>query len=358
VFVTHAPGDDDSLYVVEQPGRIRIVRDGAVLAEPFLDISDGVRFFQERGLLGLAFHPDYAANGRFFVYYTPASEMRNVVAEYARSADDPDRAAEDEVRRLLRPQDPDSNHNGGMLAFGPDGRLYVGMGDGGGGCDRHPPNGNAQDLDSPFGKLHRLDVDAAERDFAASGNPFVEAAGLDTIWAYGLRNPWRFSFDRETGDLYIGDVGQDQFEEINFQPASSGGGENYGWRDFEGEVSSTASGCEPTGLVEDHVPPILAIPHGIDRTVVRQAQSVAGGYVYRGQAIPALRGAYLYGDFGSRDVGAFRYCAAEDRLVGHQRLSGLTGAGRGLASFGQDSRGELYLVYVESGEVLRIVPAP
>jgi glucose/arabinose dehydrogenase len=352
VYVTQAPEDDESLYVVEQPGRIKIVRGGSILSPPFLDISSRVDFGGERGLLGLAFHPDYAQNGRFFIYYTPAGEMRNVVAEYARDPDDPDQADPEEVRRLIEPQDPDPNHDGGMLTFGPDGYLYAGMGDGGGACDRHGENGNAQDLSSPFGKIHRFDVDAADQGFAAEGNPFLGQEGLDTIWAYGLRNPWRFSFDRATGDLYIGDVGQNAFEEINFESASSDGGENYGWRDFEGTEPSTASGCSPTGLVEDHHGPILTYPHPPG-----EGRSVNGGYVYRGQAIPELRGVYFYGDFVSNEVRAFRYCNGQ--VVGDQGVEGLSGGapdvGRGLASFGQDNAGELYVVRLVSGTVKRIV---
>jgi glucose/arabinose dehydrogenase len=353
VFVIQAPGDSKAFYVVEQPGRIRVVRDGAVRPEAFLDMADRVDFGGERGLLGLAFHPDYERNGRFFVYYTPAVERRNVLAEYRRSDSDRYRADSAEVRRLLEPRDPRVNHNGGMIAFGPDGYLYVGMGDGGGRCDRFGEIGNAQDLGSLFGKLHRLDVDAPERGFAARGNPFEGREGArEQVWAYGLRNPWRFSFDRQTRDLYIGDVGQDEFEEVNWQPADSGGGENYGWRDFEGLASSTVSGCKPTGRVREHAKPIVVYALDSKDDVIRGGCSVIGGYVYRGDAIPELRGSYLYGDYCSDDVAAFRH--VEGRVEDHRRLDGLRGLGEGLASFGEDHAGELYVVFQTSGHVKRI----
>jgi glucose/arabinose dehydrogenase len=354
--VVQAPGDRESLYIVEQPGRIRIVRGGRVLGEPFLDMRSRVDFGGERGLLGLAFHPEYEHNGRFFLYYTPADAKRIVLAEYARSGDEDDRADPSEVRRLLDPRDPRPNHNGGMITFGPDGRLYVGMGDGGGGCDRFGKIGHGQDLGVPFGKLHRLDVDADERGFAAAGNPFAEREGaMPQIWAYGLRNPWRFSFDRATGDLYIGDVGQDRYEEINVQPAGSDGGENYGWRDYEGFEPSTVSGCEPTGRVEDHTEPVMAYALDSQDEVIRDGCSVIGGHVYRGEAIPRLQGTYLYGDHCSDDVGSFRM--RDGRAVDHARVKGLQGLGQGLSSIGVDLDGELYIAYLGSGEVKRIVDA-
>ncbi len=356
VFATQAPGRPGDVFVVEQGGRIRIWRSGGTLDTPFLDIRDRVRHAGERGLLGLAFHPDFETNGRFFVYYTPSGAMRNVVAEYRRSPDDPDVADSTELRRLLNPMDPEGNHNGGMLAFGPDGYLYVGMGDGGGGCDRHGSIGNAQDLESPFGKIHRLDVDAAGSRLAPADNPFVGATGLDTIWAYGLRNPWRFSFDRVTGDLYVGDVGQNTWEEVTVQPAGTPAGRNYGWRDYEGLERSTASGCMPTGRVteENHFRPALTVRLGSSDEVVRDACAIIGGYVYRGSAIPQLRGYYLYGDFCSGDVAAFRYC--DGMVVGHQRLT-IEGRANRLASFGEGLDGELYLVFL-SGRVQRLVPGP
>lgn len=356
VYVTQAPGDDASLYVVEQPGRIRVVRDGQVRGTPFLDMRSNVAFppgYTERGLLGLAFHPDYESNGRFFVYYTEAGSFRNVLAEYQRSSSDPLQANPTEQRRLISVEDTEDNHNGGMITFGPDGHLYVGMGDGGGACDDHGADGNGQNRETYFGAIHRLDPDASA-PHAADGNPFVGGSGLDTMWAYGLRNPWRFSFDRKTGDLYIGDVGQNQFEELDVQPAASNGGENYGWRDFEGTEPSSVSNCSPPGLVDDHAEPILTYPIRGDSGPVQGGCSIIGGYVYRGSAIPGLQGVYLYGDFCSNDVAALRYCNGQ--VMGNQNVQSLSGQGSGLTSFGQDLDGELYIVWRDSGRVDKIVP--
>lgn len=349
VFLTQAPGDAETLFVVEKAGYIRAIRDGAVLPTPFLDIDAVVSSGGEMGLLGLAFHPDYETNGRFFVYYTPSG--RNVVAEYRRSDGDPLVADRTEIDRLVDIPDPESNHNGGMLAFGPDGFLYVAMGDGGAGGDPHGPIGNGQNLQTLLGKILRLDVEAAASEYVAAGNPFTSPDGLPQIWAYGLRNPWRFSFDRFTGDLYIADVGQNAVEEVDFQPASSMGGENYGWRAFEG--SSVFDGSL-AGMVTNHTPPIFEVGHDSTTEVLRGACSITGGYVYHGTAIPALRGAYLFGDACSDDVAAFRYCEGE--VMGAQRIPSLNGLGAQLSSFGEDHDGELYLIYHASGDVLKIVP--
>jgi len=360
LYMTQPPGESETLFVVERAGRILRVRDGEVQSPPFLDIRDSIEDgFGEQGLLGLAFHPDYQQNGRFFVFYTAASGGANVVAEYRRESSDPDVADPGEVRRLLEVSDTQDNHNGGMMTFGPDGRLYVAMGDGGGACDQgggqHSDEGNGQDTSNLFGTILRLDVDAADREFAASDNPFVGGEGRDQIWAYGLRNPWRFSFDAETGDMYIADVGQDVIEEVDVLPAGTGGGQNYGWRGFEGSETSDVSGC-PTDVVseiDDHVPPIFEYRQGREEGVtIRNGASITGGYVYRGDSIPGLRGYYLYGDFVSDDIAALRYCDGE--VVDNERLSGLVAAGDGLASFARDNAGELYLVYLSSGEILKI----
>ena len=351
-FVTQAPGDDETLYVLERPGRILLVRDGELLEEPFLDIRKrvGTRH-QERGLLGIAFHPDYADNGRFFIYYTPRRAHENVVAEYRRASTDPPRASSKEVRRLVEFEDPEDNHNGGMLAFGPDGHLFVGMGDGGGAGDRHGEIGNGQNQETLLGSILRLDVDAPERDFAAEDNPFVDTKGSPQIWAWGLRNPWRFSFDKKTGDLYVGDVGQNEIEEIDFEPADSEGGRNYGWRAYE---ANDIYDEDLVDRVDEHAAPIATFRHGSSDSPIRGGCSVTGGYVYRGDEIDGLQGAYLYGDYCSKDVAAFRYC--DGQVVGHRRIPGLTGLSRGLGSFGQGNDGELYLVYHGSGAVKRIVP--
>jgi len=250
LYLTQPPGESETLYVVEQPGRVLRVRDGNVLDEPFLDIRDRVgRSHNERGLLGLAFHPNYQENGRLFIYYTPAAAHKNVVAEYRHAGDATDGEME-EHRRLVEVEDPEGNHNGGMVAFGPDRYLYAAMGDGGGAGDQHGDIGNGQNKSTLLGSILRLDVDAPDREFAPEDNPFAGGTpGADQIWAWGLRNAWRFSFDSETGDLYIGDVGQNEIEEIDFQPADSDGGENYGWRAYEGddvfEATINVSGVEP-----------------------------------------------------------------------------------------------------------------
>lgn len=353
LYVTQAPGDENRLFVVEKPGVIKIVEDGEVLSKPFLDIQSRVdTSHNERGLLGLAFHPDYRENGRFFVDYTrKAAPGRNTVAEYHRSQDNPNRANPEEVRRLVDVEDPEGNHNGGMITFGPDGLLYVAFGDGGGAGDRHGDIGNGLNKETLFGSLLRLDVDAPDNDFIPDKNPFVvEDDGRDEIFAYGLRNPWRFSFDRETGHLYIGDVGQNKIEEIDVQTADTPPGQNYGWAAYEGgEVFRQGL----TDLVEDHAKPITTYRHQASDGVIRNGASVVGGYVYRGSNIPNLQGYYLYGDTYTRDVGAFYYCEGE--AVNHRRLPALEGQGRALVSFGQDNAGELYVVYHRSGEVKKII---
>lgn len=355
VFLTQAPGNSDTLWVVERAGRIRLVRDGDLLPTPFLDIrtivEDG---YNEQGLLGLAFHPDYATNGRFFVYYTAPE---NTVAEY-RVSDSPDVASSTQVAVLVSIEDPDLNHNGGMLAFGPDGFLYAGTGDGGGSCDDHGPTsggarlGNSLNLQSYLGKLLRFDVDAPDDDYVAAGNPFSGDAGLPLIFAYGLRNPWRFSFDRQTGDLYIADVGQGAKEEIDFIAAGSAGGQNFGWRRYEGLGSSAASGCSDLPTVEGALDPIY--DYGRTRgDTPRSGCSTTGGYVYRGTEIPALRGAYLFGDYCSTDIAAFRYCDGEVRGV--QRVPGLTVNAYTLGSFGEDNAGNIYTLDLSGGWISKVV---
>jgi glucose/arabinose dehydrogenase len=350
VFATTAPGAADTLFVVEKTGTIAVVRDGARVGT-FLDLRAGLLTDGEQGLLGLAFHPDYATNRRFFVFFTPGGPRRNVVAEFRRSEDDPDAADPTEVARLVEENDSESNHNGGMLAFGPDGYLYVAMGDEGGGDDRHGEIGNGLDTSTLFGKILRLDVDADEADYAAAGNPFSGAAGLPQIFHYGVRNPWRFSFDRATGDLWIADVGQGRFEEINLLPAGTPGGRNLGWAEFEG-FEPTPGRPDLEGLVTDHYEPLIAYGRGEEPV---GGNSISGGYVYRGAAIPTLRGWYLYGDFGSPHVGAVRVCDGEVR--DHLRATGLSSRGSGLVSFGEDADGELLIVYIGSGNVVRVVAA-
>jgi glucose/arabinose dehydrogenase len=353
VHVTAPRLDARRVFIVEQPGRIRVVEDGVLLETPFLAIGNRVSCCGERGLLSLAFHPDYASNGRFFVNYTDRSGD-TVVARYQVGAE-PNRADADSEQILLTIAQPFANHNGGQLAFGPDGYLYVGMGDGGSGGD---PRENAQNDASLLGKLLRLDVDVEAPPFYAvpPDNPRAAAGPrLGLIWAKGLRNPWRFSFDRATGDLYIGDVGQNRFEEIDVQPAASRGGENYGWDIFEGNACfepDPAPTC-PDQLPPDFTPPVLAYAQE------GNGCSVTGGVVYRGCALPDLHGQYFFSDYCTAFLRSF---ALVDGVV-----SGLTDRTDGLApggghsidsvvSFGEDARGELYIADL-GGEIYKVVPA-
>ena len=339
LFVTGAGDDSGRLFVVEKTGRIWTLRDGIKSAEPFLDLSDVVSTESEQGLLGLAFSPGFAEDGTFWVNYTDASGA-TVVSSFVASGDRADPTSE---RVWLTFGQPYKNHNGGMIAFGPDGHLYVGTGDGGSGGD---PQGNGQDLGTLLGKMLRLNVrlDASETRETEYGiptdNPFIGVADArPEIWAYGLRNPWRFSFDRATGDLWIGDVGQSAWEEIDFQPAESAGGENYGWSVLEGSHPYPPEATAPADLSLFAMPVVE-----YDRAA---GQSVTGGYVYRGRAYPALAGTYLYGDFGSGRVWGLR---ADD---GGWENASLLETGRAIVSFGEDDDGELYLVDF-AGSVWRV----
>ena len=336
VVITHA--HDARLFVVEQGGVVQLVKDGAVQRAPFLDITDRVRAGGERGLLGLAFPTDHAATGRFYAYYTDR-DGNSVLSRFS-LAGEPDRADPGSEEVLLRVEQPYSNHNGGQLAFGPDGYLYLGLGDGGSGGD---PLGAGQRLDTLLGKLLRLDVAVDDGYAIPADNPFAATDGArPEIWAYGLRNPWRFSFDRETGDLYIADVGQNAYEEINLQPAGSQGGENYGWNTMEAEhCFEPARDCDTSGLVL----PIFSYPHG-----PQWGSSITGGYRYRGENVRALQGAYVFGDFSSGRVWALR----EDG--GTWTAEPLFEDGFPLSTFGEDAAGELYLADYARGIVYRVGP--
>jgi len=334
VALTHAPGDSERIFVTEQEGRIRIVRDGALVGQPFLDISDRVRCCGERGLLSVAFHPLYQANGRFFVNYTDLSG-NTVVSAFKVLPGQPDSAAVVSEAILMVISQPFSNHNGGQLQFGPDGYLYVGTGDGGSAGD---PGDRAQNLLEKLGKILRIDVDQGTPYGIPPDNPYVfQDNAQPEIWASGLRNPWRFSFDRRTGDLFIGDVGQNRIEEVNFQPSSSHGGENYGWRFMEGtDCYNPSSGCERPGLVL----PILEYPHS-------EGCSVTGGYVYRGSS-RRLQGIYFYGDYCAGTIwGAVRRGDGTWENVLEIDTS------QQISAFGEDSSGELYVVSLQ-GQVLRL----
>jgi glucose/arabinose dehydrogenase len=347
LWVGSPPGDFDRLFVVEQDsGLIKIIENYQVLTTPFLDVGALAGEGGEQGLLGMAFHPNYANNGRFFVNYTNNNGDTRVV-EYAVSSD-PNIADPTPVQTILAQSQPYANHNGGNLAFGSDGMLYIGLGDGGSGGD---PDNRAQDGMDNLGKMLRLDVDVPP-PFIPSDNPFLGDPGVnDEIWALGLRNPWRYSFDRSTGDLFIADVGQGNIEEIDFQPRSSTGGENYGWRCMEGTDCTGWSGCsctDPTLVL-----PIHEYGHGAGNC------SVIGGFVYRGDAIRWFQGTYVFGDYCTGRVWSFRY------LNGHisdfvDRTSELEPPGavaiENITSFGEDAAGELYIIDPSGGEIFRIMP--
>jgi hypothetical protein len=346
VYLTAPPDDFNRLFVVEQnTGQIRIIKSGTVLPTPFLNIGALISAGGERGLLSMAFHPDYANNGHFFVNYTNTSG-NTVIARYTVSVD-PDLADPTSALILKTINQTAANHNGGQLQFGPNGYLYVGMGDGGSFDD---PFNNAQDPQSLLGKMLRLDVDAGPPYIPAS-NPFVgDPSTLDEIWALGLRNPWRFSFDRDTGDLYIADVGQNAREEVDFQPAPSSGGENYGWDCEEGfDCTPTNNGGYGCACGDpDLTPPILDVNHS-------GSCSITGGYVYRGCALPDLVGTYFFSDYCGGYVRTFRYAEGDpvppaviDRTA---ELAPITGA---IVSFGEDAAGELYIVTL-AGNVYKII---
>lgn len=336
IFLTHANDGSGRLFVAEQNGKIRIIQNGVIQPEPFLDLTGlAVENAFERGLLGLAFHPDYATNGQFFVDYTD-TQGDTVLARYLVSAD-PDQADESSAQVLLQIDQPYPNHNGGDIAFGPDGYLYISLGDGGSAGD---PQGNAQNLATLLGKLLRIDVNV--EPYAVPGdNPFANTAtAKPQIWAYGLRNPWRFSFDRATGDLYIGDVGQGDWEEINFQPAGSAGGENYGWVNYEG--NHKYGGGSPEGLVF----PVAEYAH------VEGGCSVTGGYVYRGPSLPELNGVYVFGDYCTGLIWAL---SRADAQTWNRTL--FTNTSFNISSFGEDEAGELY-VLDHNGAVYQLVAEP
>jgi glucose/arabinose dehydrogenase len=338
LFLT-APASDPRLFILEQPGRIRIVENGTLLPTPFLDLVGQISSGGERGLLGLAFHPSYATNGFFYVYYT-ALNGDLTIERYTVSAS-PNSANEGSAHVIITaPHSSQTNHNGGMLAFGTDGKLYIGTGDGGGGGD---PDENGQDLGTLLGKLLRIDVDAADPYQIPPDNPFVATAGArGEVWALGLRNPWRWAFDRPAGRLHIADVGQSAWEEVNVMPAATGG-LNYGWDVMEGlHCYEPSSGCGQSGLTL----PVLEYGHG-------EGCSITGGFVYRGAAIPSLQGTYFYADYCAGWVRSFRY--ANNAATEQQEWA--FGALGNILSFGEDADGELYILSA-NGAVYRIMTAP
>jgi glucose/arabinose dehydrogenase len=333
-----APGDRERLYVVEQGGRIRVIRGGQLQPTAFLNVADRISSGGERGLLGLAFHPRFAQNRRFFVNYTDPNGDTHIAEFQATSADTADPASE---RLLLFVPQPFANHNGGGLAFANDGTLLIGLGDGGSGGD---PFGNGQNLGTRLGKMLRIDVDGAVPYAIPPDDPFVAKAGaLPEVWAYGLRNPFRFSVDRPTGDVYIGDVGQARREEIDVVPGGRGG-QNFGWNITEGTLCyEPKSGCSTAGITM----PVLEYGHS-------DGCAVTGGVVYRGCRMPDLVGTYFYGDYCSGFVRSFRLASGQATAL-RDWTAGLRGIDS-VTSFGTDADGEVYVVDYD-GEVYELVPA-
>lgn len=328
VFFTPFPGDPARFIVVEQEGQLLAILGGKVQENPFLNIGEKLSTGGERGLLGLAFHPQFSSNGRFFINYTRRSDGATVIAEY--QAPPPSPIANPQERILIVIPQPYSNHNGGMIAFGPDGYLYIGMGDGGSGGD---PDNYAQNPQELLGKFLRIDVDRFSPYAIPPDNPLVQGTGKPEIFALGLRNPWRFSFDRQTGDLWAADVGQNMWEEVDIIHK----GKNYGWRLLEGRhCYNPTSNCE---LAPSLVAPVTEYRHEQGRC------SVTGGYVYRGKRITALAGTYVFGDFCSGEIWGYR----------DGGTSLLTDTDLQISSFGEDSEGELYVVD-HQGRIMKIVP--
>ncbi|WP_433926828.1 sorbosone dehydrogenase family protein [Sorangium cellulosum] len=371
VYAAQPKGSSD-WYLVQQTGKIRVFTGGALREENFLDVSSQIQlttglFDDERGLLSIAFPPDYATSGKFYIAMTPTTGTnmnRDVVLEYQRSAGNPYVANETPTKTILRLDASAVNHNGGHVMFGPDGMLYVGTGDGGGSCNSDKP-GASQDINSPFGKLLRLDPNAPE-PYAAAGNPFDGSAAR--VWHYGLRNPYRFSFDRLTKDLYIGDVGQDSYEEVDFVPAGVSG-LNFGWAAFEGDHANTCNGRTLREGTTD-TKPIVDIDRRRTATgPFRDYVSVVGGYVYRGAALPQLRGVYLFGDYTGERMGAIMQCGTQTSPItqilknrdpntpnapAFARQGGLP-TFEDLTAIVEDDAGELYFV-ANRDSLVKIVP--
>lgn len=340
VAIANAGDGSGWLFVVEKVGRIRVVQAGRLLDQPFLDISDRVRSSEsEQGLLGLAFHPDYARNGSLYVNYSNL-QGDTVVARFSVSTD-PYQADPSSESILLTVAQPAGNHNGGHLAFGPDGYLYIALGDGGASGDRF---GNGQNGATLLGAMLRLDVDGRPPYALPPDNPFLgNAAVRDEIWALGLRNPWRYSFDRQTGDLYIADVGQNRYEEVNVQRQSGPGGENYGWPIMEAlHCFPEDQPCDQAGLTL----PVAEYDH-------TQGCSVTGGYVYRGQESPLLAGIYLFGDYCTG-----RIWGLTPGDGGTWRVAELAQVDARISSFGEDEAGELYILDMGRGDLFGITAQP
>jgi len=321
--------------VIEQEGKIRIIKEGKLLPQPFLDITSiidhGSAMYSEKGLLGIAFHPQYKSNGKFYVYYSAPTSVKgmdnkSVIAEYTVSSSNPD-VANAGGRILLEIQEPESNHNGGCLQFGQDGYLYIGVGDGGGAGDKHGNNGNGQNTQALLGKILRIDVNAESGYKIPSDNPFIGTQSKQEIFAYGMRNPWRFSFDGKTGKLFCADVGQNEWEEVDIVEK----GKNYGWRIMEGKhCYSPSSNCKTSGLTL----PIAEYGHG-------EGKSITGGYVYRGSKAADMDGKYIFADWTGKFFMLSHNEAANEWNRYLLTLKNFSGDFY-VNSFGEDETGELY----------------
>jgi glucose/arabinose dehydrogenase len=332
VYVTSPPGDS-RLFVVEQAGTIRVIKNGRTLEAPFLDISSRVKSGGEQGLLSMAFHPDFRNNGWFYVNFTDNQGDTHV--ERFGLTRNPDVANRATARLVLRIDQPYANHNGGLVMFGPDGMLYVGMGDGGSGGD---PHGNGQNPRALLGKLLRINVSRGEPYTIPVGNPYANGSGgAPEVWAIGMRNPWRFAFDRAEGTLYIADVGQNKIEEIDVVPASRAG-INYGWNLMEGEDCYRHDNCNRSGLQI----PTLTYDHS------GGACTVIGGFVYRGRRIPSIVGHYFYSDYCAGWLRSFRYSNGAATARRDWKIQDIGN----VVSFGEDSAGEIYIV-AENGRIFR-----
>jgi glucose/arabinose dehydrogenase len=359
--IASAPGDSTRLFVIEKAGRIRIIdlATNTLRATSFLDIdplvTGGASVSDEQGLLGMAFDPNYATNGQFYVYYTGATTDN--LARYKVSSADPNVADSASGVIMMSWTDPYTNHNGGCLQFGPDGNLYMSVGDGG---SQNDPGNRSQTLTEPFGKIHRVKPTvggSAPYYTIPADNPYIGGSTTadDTVWCRGLRNPWRFSFDRQTGDLWIGDVGQNTVEEIDFQPAGSGAAANYGWRCAEGNITTGLTGCtfgDPALNV-----PIHTYTHVSGTT---GGYSVTGGVVYRGCRIPDLKGTYFFAEYVNGNIWSFRYVngVKSDFQLRNSTLgtSAEGGVVNQVVAFGEDANGEIYIAD-HGGQIYKIIPA-
>lgn len=340
VALAYPPDSTDRLFIVEQSGQIWIRENAKVVTTPFLNIRNKIEginpIYSEKGLLGMAFHPNFQQNRKFYIYYsasteTPRKNHKSILAELA-IAGRPNIADTNSLREVLSIEQPEANHNGGHIVFGPDGMLYIGLGDGGGAGDKHGTKGNAQDLSNHLGKILRIDVNAKKPYGIPKDNPFInQKDAKPEIWAYGLRNPWKFSFDRQTGELFCGDVGQNDYEEINIIQS----GKNYGWRIMEGfHCYNPSQNCNTSGLTA----PIHEYSHKYGKCII-------GGYVYRGKAIPALVGKYVFADWTGKLFYLEKVGASWRRGAIH--INGTDKINKDINSLGEDKAGELYILTQE-----------